>query len=952
LTAFLAGSFLLPLGCSRKHYRCDADRDVYGLLNTTGECNPLWKMDNFTLNADRNSRYANRYNPDAQPMPQDDATAHRLMEEVDGKKGSRKWNKNGFTDKIDNENWRNTLPVNEDGEIVIDQKVAFDLALMHSPDYRTALENVYGAALNVTLQRYAFDVKFWGTDSLFYNNVGGFKSSSVSSLSNNVDLGAERSLATGADILVSIANSMVWTFSPANDTFTPSTTLGYSLTQPLLRGAGRAIALENLTLSERQLLANVRQLALYQQGFYVGVLTGASPVSIPVTNGYPGIGVANISGTNGYYGLLSSQVQIRNQQSNVFSFQDNYNRYEEYFKTSRVTNRTDVDRVRQNLLSGQSKLISLKNAYRDSIDNYLIALGLPPDIDNVVIRDPLLDQFKLMPEDMEQLQNDISTLLTKFYDRENDIPDNLADIIRDFHTRELAGAEATAQDINQLILSIVPARKVAFMTIKKRFEAENPEMDSSFCDPDLFVAKVKEIRDDFDRRKVEYDENGNPKPIGARWSLENIFRLMELTILKYDPATLNKMILDTRNNPGRSPFSQEVIDLAYQLQLDDVLDEKNVESVDLDIISENDLKDLDPDVQTEIRKERDKLLAERRAIIDDVTVSVENEAYRDWLNNCLNTLINELMGMRLIQARARLEMIQLPIIDIDAEEAFQVAAEHRFDWMNARASLVDQWRNIEIVADRLRSDLNISIGGNISNDGSNPLNFSSDKAELYARLYFDAPLDRFQERNAYRQVLISYDQKRRSYYSYVDSVNGQIRSTVRAIQLAQIDFELQREQVLTAILRVHQNQLDLTKPPTTSSKIGSVDTSAENLINSLNTLMDSQNSIMTTWLGYQTRRMGLLLQMGAFQLDENGRWIDPGNIDSQFLQQFMADVTQTQDELTGINNLPPVEAITGGLSGEQLQNFDPVPNENAETNATLTTESPAVSMSAPALPVR
>ncbi|MBQ2788368.1 MAG: TolC family protein, partial [Thermoguttaceae bacterium] len=250
---------------------------------------------------------------------------------------------------------------------------------------------------------------------------------------------------------------------------------------------------------------------------------------------------------------------------------------------------------------------------------------------------------------------------------------------------------------------------------------------------------------------------------------------------------------------------------------------------------------------------------------------------------------------------------------------FQVARERRLDWMNMRSNLVDQWRNIEIVADKLRSDLSVSVGGSVSNDGSNPVNFSADKAQFTAGFQFDAPLDRFMERNSYRQALISYDQARRNYYAYVDGVHQQIRSAIRAIELAQISFELQRDSVLTSIKRVHTAQLDLTKPPTGSSRVGSVNSNAEALVDALEKLMDSQNEIMQTWLQYQSRRMNLMLLLGVFNLDETGRWVDPGNIDEMFLRQMMADVGTSQDALAGLDRLPTFEQLSGGRSPEAVR---------------------------------
>ena len=110
--------------------------------------------------------------------------------------------------------------------------------------------------------------------------MGGFRDDSTSTLRNNLDHGTQDSggavvnkkMAAGGNIVLDIANEMVWTFSPDGQSFQPTTTLGYSITQPLLRGAGRQIVLESLTQSERRLLANVRQLAFYQQGFYRHIL--------------------------------------------------------------------------------------------------------------------------------------------------------------------------------------------------------------------------------------------------------------------------------------------------------------------------------------------------------------------------------------------------------------------------------------------------------------------------------------------------------------------------------------------------------------------------------------------------------------------------------------------------------------------------------------------------------
>ena len=898
---------LLAAGCSRERYRSNADQEVYSLLNTVHQSDPLWEMDGFSLDEDAQSRYSSPYDPDHQPMPQDDSTAHKLMQCVDGKKGSPKWYENGCVDSVENENWMASLPIDEDGKMVVDQDAAFDLAILHSPDYRTALENVYMAALDVTAERFAFDTKFYGGESLFFNNRGGFRKDSTSTLTNTLDSGdgsgvATRKFATGADLIVNIANSMVWTFGPDGQSFNPVTRLSYSFTQPFLRGAGRQIILESLTRSERQLLANVRQLAFYQQGFYVGVLTGTYAIRTPASSGYPGKQVSSVSGSGGgYYGLLSDQVQIRNQQAQVESLKENLDQYEEFFKAGRLQNSMQVEQVRENLLSGQSTLVNQKNSYQNSIENYLISLGLPPDIQNVTIEDALLDQFTLMSPTLTQFYEELGDQLSILRNRGMDTPPDLAQKIGEYREAMAAGIQEVADDFAKLD-AVVPNRKSALETLMRRLEEEHPELDSSFCDLKTFEAKIEQIKKDY---------------VIGKESLDDIFRLMELTILKYDPQTLADMIHQTRENPSESPFSEEVIALVRKLQMTDIFDREQELKEVFDRTA--DLKN-DPVLTGDMEREKDQ----------NETVFNIKEPYRYWVCCCLTDLSEKLTTIRLIQTRARLETVELSIVDLDSDTAFEVARENRFDWMNARSELVDTWRDIEIVANKLKGYLNLNVGGSIQNEGSNPVNFSAKNAEFNASVAFDAPLTRLLERNDYRRALITYDRARRSYYNYVDNVNMQIRQTIRGIFRNQMELELKREAVRVAVVQVHLAQLKLIKPPgaTKANSIG--DQSARDLTNALNSLLSSQNSFMNTWLDYQVQRMALLLELGLFQLDENGKWVDPGPINRALLSRTAeAAGPIPQDQLAGMDELRNIEDLTGGIPIETLESIPTIEQEVA-----------------------
>jgi len=167
------------------------------------------------------------------------------------------------------------------------------------------------------------------------------------------------------------------------------------------------------------------------------------------------------------------------------------------------------------------------------------------------------------------------------------------------------------------------------------------------------------------------------------------------------------------------------------------------------------------------------------------------------ISDILVVIPADILALQLVQARARSEAIELTSIDIRADQALEVARKYRRDWMNARAGLVNAWRNIEFVADQLQGTLDVFFSGDIGNANLNqPFSLNSDTGRLRVGVQFDAPITRLAERNAYRTALINYQQARRQYYGFEDSVARTLRAELRTILTNQINFELQRRAVL------------------------------------------------------------------------------------------------------------------------------------------------------------
>lgn len=778
---------LVPVlaACSRDHYRRQADREVQCLIES-GTTDPRWPLTDYTINADQRSRYFDPYDPDCPPMPPDDPVSHQLMHCVDGKHGWKHWDKYGRTERVENPNWKAYLPLAEDGYLVLDRTAAMQLALLHSREYRQEVEDLYLSALNVTFERFQFDVQFFGGNDTFFTTSGplGGDTSSSSQLTNDAALSVRKNLAAGGELIAGVANSIVWEFS-GSDGYRVSTPMTFALTQPLLRAAGRAVAMEGLTQSERNLLANIRQMERFRRGFYAGIVFGRSGVAGPTSGG---VGLPSASGSfaasaSGFVGLLRTQVEIRNLENNVESTQESLRLMEAQFDADRV-DLTQVQRIRQDLYRGQSDLLQSRSAYESSLDGYKLILGLPPDL-KVRIEDPLLAQFDLIDPRLTATEEEVDDLLEVFRDDEThptlslDWYDRLLPI-RDRSLEQIAMVE------NDLVVleRAVPNREANLRMLSARPESRNREID-----PTIF--SIEEL----------HERRG--KAIG---DLKD-----QTTKLQGTFAALEAMA-QARQADAAAP------------------DRMSVEA--------------------------------RSGLVDLLTI-----------------LKDQLLELALVEATIRLDAIWLVPIDITAERALEIARVHRRDWMNARAALVDQWRQIEIAANALRSDLDLVVNGRIDPVSDNfgaPSNYT--QGRLSFGLQFDAPLTRLAERNAYRRALINYERLKRDYCAFEDRIEQGLREAERVIRLSQINLEVQRGAVFLAITRVDLERFKLVKPVEGRGGSAMSSTAALDVQDALNALLAAQNAFLRLWVNYEAQRINLDLDLGTMELDDRGMWIDPGPI--------------------------------------------------------------------------
>ena len=268
-------------GCSRHWFRKTADRDAECVITQKGGY-----LDNGQILAPASSRLHDPYSTDCPPMPPDDPASHQLMHCIDGKPGYPHWDKFGRIDSVEPQQWMAYLPTDENGAIRLDLRDAIRVARVNSRDYQDNLETLYLSALDVSFERFRFDHQlFAGTG--FIQDERGRRLGGRSESSLNSAVGVTKLTATGGELLVGFANSLVWD-SWGSDTDIFSSTIDFGLVQPLLRQGGRARVLENLTQTERRMLANVRQMNQFRQGFFVDIAVGRNSGSGPSRNGAVG----------------------------------------------------------------------------------------------------------------------------------------------------------------------------------------------------------------------------------------------------------------------------------------------------------------------------------------------------------------------------------------------------------------------------------------------------------------------------------------------------------------------------------------------------------------------------------------------------------------------------------------------------------------------------------------
>jgi len=289
---------------------------------------------------------------------------------------------------------------------------AVGIATANNRDYQRQKEQLYLTALDLTLARHRFARRWLATV-----DAGYARGDADETVGAGGETGVRQTLAGGPQIATSIA--MDWTRFLTGDPRTSlGSVLGATVTQPLLRGAGRQVAQENLTQAERNVLYQIRSFNRYRQSFVVSIV-------------------------NDYYRVLQQRDAVTNAQNSYESKVELRKRLEMEAGEGR-TARYQVDQAEQSELNAKDSLLRTQQAYEQRLDEFKIRLALPTDADVV------LDQNELKSLEEAGITQPAYTLaeaLDAAFAQRLDLANSI-DSVEDAQRKVLVAANGLGADLN------------------------------------------------------------------------------------------------------------------------------------------------------------------------------------------------------------------------------------------------------------------------------------------------------------------------------------------------------------------------------------------------------------------------------------------------------------------------------------------------------------------------
>jgi len=203
-------------------------------------------------------------------------------------------------------------------------------------------------------------------------------------------------------------------------------------------------------------------------------------------------------------------------------------------------------------------------------------------------------------------------------------------------------------------------------------------------------------------------------------------------------------------------------------------------------------------------------------------------------------------------------------IDYSVDAAVDTALISRLDLANSADFVDDAARKVMIAEDNLGAELNLNLNAEVrSNDERiNPSSYLFQFGNYSAGLSADLPFDRKEERNAYRQSLITYTRQQRRYELDRENVILDVRGVYRQLVEAAERYGIQKKSLMLAQQRVKSTNMLLKEGRATT----------RDLLESQNALIKAENDLTTALVDHTIAKLNFFKDTEVLQVKPDGMW--------------------------------------------------------------------------------
>lgn len=617
-----------------------------------------------------------------------------------------------------------------------------ELALLNSREYQTQKETLYRAALRLSLQRFDYDLKFSTGGNRIATDYTHARDGGITVNRLRVPSGyrVDKMLATGGTVLMSFANNLLLTFNGANGFATDiGSDIVLDIEQTLLQ---IDVQFEPLTQAERDLVYAARDFARFRKTLYTTLTTQ-------------------------YYTLIRTYRQVEIDSQNYLTLARAFRQAEEEYRAGEEP-RVQVDQVEQNMLRGRSRLIGTCNGLEQSIDNLKIRIGLPTETQ---INIDLTELEQLTRHDELAVRRELVRRVRKrlVSERNSSKPERVVLLSSSIDLIDrLLGAFGVLEQLGEERPNDTELRKLrALLGVQRaRIDADSERK--------RLEAELAETRPDY------------PKLFGRTMDVaERLLILIEHEIeVAQSHGQSGDAIADMRRTAAELRQREEQLEVAIRELFNRFKTDTNGTGEGLGSVRfSSELRELVKEV-TELRQACEDMIR----VLDQVNGLQQTDQDLEAASVETLQMVDALLG----QSDQLLASIGggLAPIDVEFDDAMMTALVLRLDLMNERGALADDWRQIKLAADDLKSVLNLRATQTVRSPGSSPFDFTFDESLTRVNATLDLPLNRRAQRNAFRQDLINYQVALRRLMALEDAVKLDVRNDLRDLALDQEQYQV------------------------------------------------------------------------------------------------------------------------------------------------------------------